>query len=252
MNGRQEPGDVERRAEKTPDRVARRVLREIRDRKMAAGDRLPNEVSMAQEFGVGRASVREAMRILETHGLVQIKPGPRGGPVVRDADGVDFGRTMSMFFSHQGATYREVIEARLAFEPMQARLAAERLTDEGARLLQEAAEKGWQSLDAPDEVWVETSHAFHETISRISSNRVLEMWTGGLLAVEASYLAHAVKREFRPYTLHAHDKLVAAIVERDGARAERLSAEHMQSVVRDIERAYGDEMDHVIDWLNLD
>ena len=95
---------------------------------MVAGDRLPNEVSMAQEFGVGRASVREAMRILETHGLVQIKPGPRGGPVVRDANGVDLGRTMSMFFSHRGVTYREVIEARLAFEPMQARLAAERLT----------------------------------------------------------------------------------------------------------------------------
>jgi len=252
MTERPEPGDAERRTEKTPDRVARRVLREIRERKMGAGDRLPNEVSMAQEFGVGRASVREAMRILETHGLVQIKPGPRGGPVVRDANGVDFGRTMSMFFSHSGVTYREVIEARLAFEPMQARLAAERLTDDAATMLREVSEKGWQSLDASDEEWASSSRALHQAISHISANRVLELWLGGLLAVEESYLAHTVKREFRPHTLHAHDKIVAAIIQRDGDLAERLSAEHMRSLVHEIERAYTDEMGHVIDWLNLD
>lgn len=252
MTERPEPGDAERRTEKTPDRVARRVLREIRERKMGAGDRLPNEVSMAQEFGVGRASVREAMRILETHGLVQIKPGPRGGPVVRQANGVDFGRSMSMFFSHSGVTYREVIEARLAFEPMQARLAAERLTDEAAQLLQGTTEQGWRSLDAPDEVWTDSSRAFHQVIAKISDNRALELWLGGLLAVEASYLAHSVKREFRPYTLHDHDKIAAAILARDGAAAERLSAEHMRSIVHEIERAYSDEMGHVIDWLNLD
>jgi DNA-binding FadR family transcriptional regulator len=159
---------------------------------------------------------------------------------------------MSMFFSHRGVTYREVIEARLAFEPMQARLAAERLTDEAAQLVHEAAETGWQSLDAPDDVWVDGSRAFHQTIAQISCNRVLELWMGGMLAVEASYLAHAVKREFRPHTLHAHDKIVTAIVQRDGARAEELSREHMQVLVRDIERAYADEMGHVIDWLNLD
>jgi DNA-binding FadR family transcriptional regulator len=243
---------VAARSEKTPDRIARRVLREIRDRKMAAGERLPNEVTMAQEFGVGRASIREALRILETHGLVQIKAGPRGGPVVRQANGVDFGRTMSMFFSHRGATYREVIEARLAFEPMQARLAAERLTDDGLVLLHHVAEIGWQSLDASDEVWVDSSRGVHRTISALSGNRVLELALGGLLAVEASYVAHAVQRKYRPYTLHAHDKIINAIIQRDGDRAEELSRAHMQALVRDIERAYAAEMDHVIEWLNLD
>ena len=70
--------------------------------------------------------------------------------------------------------------------------------------------------------------------------------------MEESYLAHTVQREFRPHTLHAHDQIAAAILQRDGARAERLSAEHMRSLVQEIERAYTDEMGHVIDWLNLD
>jgi len=240
------------RAAKTPDRVARQVLDKIRQRNLVPGDRLPNEVSMAQEFGVGRASVREALRILETQGLVQIRPGPRGGPVVRAADGVDFGRSMSMFFSQRGATYREVIEARLAIEPLQARLAAERLTDDSAKSLQEAAESGWQMLDASDQEWADSSRAVHRAIAQASGNRVLDLALGGLLAMEASYLSHTVKREFRPHTLHAHDKLVAAIVARDADRAAELAHAHIQALVRDIARAYPNEMDHVIEWLNFD
>ena len=72
---------------------------------------------------------------------------------------------------------------------------------------------------------------------------------GGLLAVEASYLAHTVKREFRPHTLHAHDQIVAAIIQRDGASCRAAVRRDMRSLVRDIEHAYTDEMGHVIDWL---
>ncbi len=70
------------RAEKVPELVARTILREIVQQGLSAGDRLPPEATMLAHFGVGRGSLREGLRILEIHGLIKIKPGPQGGPVV--------------------------------------------------------------------------------------------------------------------------------------------------------------------------
>ena len=72
------------RTDKIPDILARRILRAIVDGRLEAGARLPAEAEMLASFGVGRASLREALRILETHGLIRIKSGPRGGPVVTE------------------------------------------------------------------------------------------------------------------------------------------------------------------------
>ena len=86
----------------------------------------------SERYGVGRASLREALRILEVHGLIKIKPGPGGGPMVDQVDSRDFGRTTSFFFQVLGATIGDLLEARTVIEPMMARLAAQRMTPENA------------------------------------------------------------------------------------------------------------------------
>jgi DNA-binding GntR family transcriptional regulator len=53
---------------------------------------------MLRRYQVARASLREALRILETHGLIRIKPGPGGGPVVSNGSTADFGRMATLFF----------------------------------------------------------------------------------------------------------------------------------------------------------
>jgi len=68
------------------------ILSDIVDRELAPGAKLAPQAEMLEEFQVGRASLREALRILETHGLITIKPGPGGGPVVSGVHGADFGR----------------------------------------------------------------------------------------------------------------------------------------------------------------
>src|SRR2546427_3271835 len=102
-----EPGDLERarndawlgmeRTEKIPEIVARRILKQITQSGMVAGDRLPSEAEMLAQLGIGRASLREALRILETHGIIRIKPGPRGGPRVTDMSPSDFGQTVTVY-----------------------------------------------------------------------------------------------------------------------------------------------------------
>ena len=81
---------------------------------------------MMAEYGVGRGTLREALRILEVNGLIASRPGPGGGPVVMEASTHDFGRMASLFFNARGVTLRDLMEARLIMEPIAARLAAER------------------------------------------------------------------------------------------------------------------------------
>ena len=73
-----------RRAVKVAESVAREILHDIADRQLPPGATLPSEAEMVETFNVARASLREALRILEVYGLIRIKPGPGGGPVVAD------------------------------------------------------------------------------------------------------------------------------------------------------------------------
>ena len=115
-----------KRGSKIAEAVAREILTRICKGGLAPGSQLPGEAQMLADYHVGRGSLREALRILEVHGIIKIKAGPGGGPVVVGTTTNDFGRMATMFFQAGGMTFREVIDARLVLEPLMARLAAER------------------------------------------------------------------------------------------------------------------------------
>src|SRR3954454_19262155 len=114
-----------KRGAKIAEYLAQAIVHEIVSRKLAPGTLLPSEAQMIEDYGVGRGSLREALRILEVQGIIALKPGPNGGPVVEETDVRDFGRMSSLFFHLNGATFNQLLEARLALEPLMVRLAAE-------------------------------------------------------------------------------------------------------------------------------
>src|SRR5947209_1787797 len=113
-----------RRTEKVAAVLARQIVRDIADRKLPPGTPLEPEGAMVERYQISRASLREALRILETQGLIAIKPGPGGGPIVSDVDSRDFGRMSTLYYQVLGVRFREVVEARLIIEPVMAKLAA--------------------------------------------------------------------------------------------------------------------------------
>src|SRR5262245_26288531 len=74
--------DFNRRPLKTSEIVALEIVRDIVAQGLAAGDRLPLEAQMLVQYRVSRSSLREALRLLETQGLIAIRPGPGAGTVV--------------------------------------------------------------------------------------------------------------------------------------------------------------------------
>lgn len=90
---------------------------------------------MSAKYGVGRGTVREALRMLEVQGLITIKSGPGGGPVVTGCSPRRLGASAAMHLQVEGVTLGSVADARLTFEPFFARHAAQHASQGGRRRL---------------------------------------------------------------------------------------------------------------------
>ena len=112
------------RTVKASERVAQDIVRDIVRRGLETGDRLPLEAAMVEEYGVSRTSLREALRLLEMQGLISLKPGPGGGPVVGTVEPSHLARTAALYFHLGAATYDDLMRAQVLMESSCARLAA--------------------------------------------------------------------------------------------------------------------------------
>jgi DNA-binding FadR family transcriptional regulator len=237
------------RAEKVPEIVARKVLHDIVQQGLVAGDRLPPEAAMLARFGVGRASLREALRILEIQGLIRIKPGPQGGPVVTEPTAEDFGETMTLYLHRTQATFSQLVEARSVIEPMMARLAAERMTDELAERIRDAQASGWASLEGHSDQWSAASEEFHVALAGATGNKVLDLYAGGLVAIERNRLEPLFTNiDDRKKTLRVHDRIAEALVSGDADKAEELTRKHMIANRKTWQQSFGYQMAEVIEW----
>src|SRR3546814_360135 len=112
------------RAPKAADVTASRIVDDILKGSVRVGDKLPTEPEMLERYEVSRESLREALRLLEIQGIVDIKRGPGGGPFVAPLNSGYLARTSSLYFHLSGATYSELLDTWAALEPTLAERAA--------------------------------------------------------------------------------------------------------------------------------
>ena len=79
---------------------------------------------MVEQYDVSRASLREALRLLEVQGLIRLKPGPGGGPVVGSVKASHLARTATLYFHLDASTYGQLMATQVLLEPLCAQLAA--------------------------------------------------------------------------------------------------------------------------------
>ncbi len=238
-----------RRGKKVAEVLAREILKSASRRGLKPGSRLEPESEMIESLGVGRASLREALRILEVQGLLTIRPGPGGGPVLAQASGRDYGRTSTLYFMASGATYREVIEARVSMMGLTARLAAERATPEGAERLRWAIETTKQAFELEDRAWALTASGFYSTIAELCQNRVVALFCLALMSIYVEHLPPmGLSPEHRRQIIAVHERIAKAVGRADGRTAERVMTEHLLEFADEVSRAYPAFMDEVVDW----
>ncbi len=161
---------IERR--KVYAQIAERLLAQIGAGHLRPGDPLPTERQLTQSFRVGRSSVREALRILESQGL--IKPVESGSFVVADAS-TPLHHSLDLLLALQGGTLRELFEVRKILEAESAALAATRRTESEMSAMADAIEEMEESLQA-QERYIEADLRFHLTIAAATRNRMTRIW----------------------------------------------------------------------------
>jgi GntR family transcriptional regulator, transcriptional repressor for pyruvate dehydrogenase complex len=236
------------RSGKISETIARDILDDIVQRKLPPGTMLASEAVMLDRYGVGRASLREALRILEIYGLIKIKPGPRGGPVVAEVTSADLGRSATFFFHAIGATFADLLSARLTIEPMMARLAATNLTAAGAEELKRAVEDHERDATKPSSSWGRTSAGFHVIVNGLSGNKVLDMLGRALLDIHAERIQTEFPVSGRGDVSRAHQRIAQAILDGDADAAEQRMRRHVQAQITNVRQTRPEMLDELIDW----
>jgi DNA-binding FadR family transcriptional regulator len=236
------------RTGKVSESVAREILQDIHRRGLTPGTTLAGEGAMVERFGVGRGSVREALRILEVNGLVRLKPGPGGGPVIAPFDPGNFGRMMTLHLQSIGATYRQLLEARVEYETILARKAADQRGDEPGQIVREALD-GPRNDVAADHSYASATGGFHRAVGRASGNPVVALAADSIYSIWSIRVTEVLyPPESRQHVLDAHEAIARAIEKHDAKRAERLMQQHMREYADYCAERYPARMDDLVDW----
>lgn len=155
-------------------RLARDLRRDIVTGDLAVGTRLAAEPELQEQFGVSRATLRSAFRILEAEGLMRIHRGARGGAEVTHPTADAAARYFGLVLQSKGTGLEDFAYARMVLEPHAAALAAERATTQDVARLREALDLEAKALASGDiEFFLAATVAFHGLVAEIGGSSTL-------------------------------------------------------------------------------
>ena len=212
--------------------VEERIRELIDSKKYTEGMKLPTENELCQSMNVGRGTVREALRLLQAKGLVEIKPG-RGAFVAEDKT-VDTNPVVWLVQNEK--ELRDAIEVRNALEPVAARKMAETASEAALRRLKKIHADFLAAVKAGDTVQIaELDELFHGLIVRESGNQLLNEINVHLIQGMHTFRnkTFTVPENVRN-AVEPHTRILNAITGRDGNAAEQEMRKHLKMVNEDL------------------
>ena len=217
------------------------VLRErIMRGELKDGDALPAQDELLHEFQVSRPSLREALGILESEGLITVQRGNRGGAVVHVPTAAGAAYMIGLVMQHREVPYDDVGEALKRIEPVCAALCAAR----AELVLPKLRRIHEQTLAAVDDEveFTRVTRAFHEELVQSCGNQTLILIAGALESLwagqeqEWAARAHAAGDfpgvERRATGVRAHERIMRLIEEGDAERLETFARRHLENTMR--------------------
>ncbi len=213
------------------ENVVAQIQRLIRTKKLCPGDRLPSERELATTLGIGRPSVREALRTLDSMGLVEVRSGQ--GAFLRNISLnpylASIRESLSFLLDVREETLLELWEVRQGLEEQIAPLAARRRKQEDIEKLRQLTDE-MRSRMASSEVFVRAGIAFHRTLVEAAGNAVLlTVWEAIAGLIEKSQ-RRIIGMPGQPHeALSKHEALLGAVEAGDAPRAQDAMREHMET-----------------------
>lgn len=218
---------------KASDVLARELRERILSGELAEGTTLPAERELVKQTQMSRATVREALRILEVQNLVRVKVGRAGGAVVQRPTTKSMASSVSMLIRGQQIKLADLMETREALEPFCAELAARKRTDDDLAVL-DRANDNIADPDADLTAFLQANLDWHVGVARASHNELL---IGFMTALsQAIYTgtenAAFIDENVRAVTARAHRSITAAIRSGDAETANRRMRRHVHTYAK--------------------
>lgn len=228
--------------------VAQRIVRDAVRDNLHPGDLLLPEKTMLEKYQTGRGTLREALRLLEFQGVISLKPGPRGGPVLQSPNASHLASTLVLLMQLKAAPFRTIVEVRSAMEPMISSLAAERMDDESLDSLNDTILQMRAEID-DQHSFLDANKRFHDIIAWSSGNTLfgyivdslLGIMDGALIGID--YPAHR-----RSAILKAHEEIYEALKARDPKLSEERMRQHIEAYEQYAERKFPQVLKQTIPW----
>jgi GntR family transcriptional regulator, transcriptional repressor for pyruvate dehydrogenase complex len=222
------------------EQVAQQLLERIIAAKLKPGSSFATEAELLSQFNVSRPTMRESLKLLEAQGVLDLRPGPGGGIIVREPSTELLAHGLSVFLRLHEVPFVTVIKAREVIEPALAYEAAvngsEAHFDELAASIVRMKALNAQS---DQQAFLEENRVFHSVIARAGGNKVLEVFWDTI-----SILAHGEHHGIRysvgnqAHVIRAHERILAACRRRDGKAAAAAMEGHVSGLEHLVRQRY--------------
>jgi len=215
--------------ERTIDRIGKIIREYIIQHKLETGMELPAERKLAEQLGVSRFTLREALRVAKTQGLIEIVPGRK--PRVAEPSGAAAANVISLSMQRGGVDLMELTEARMGLECQIARLAAVRAGPEELTALRENLAQMEQQRDVA--ACVELDMEFHRILLEASKNKAFAIMLNPLTQLLYESRTKTMQSDIT-HALVGHRMILAAMEKGDAKEAVQAMEEHMLMTIQDL------------------
>ncbi|WP_343210512.1 FadR/GntR family transcriptional regulator [Anaerolentibacter hominis] len=226
--------DVISKPQPLPLQAAQRIKEMIVKNGMKPGDRLPTEVEFSKQLGLGRSTIREAMKYLRAENVITITQGK--GTFVSDYTGM-VDDPLGLSFLPQDSLIEDLYETRIVLEQQITRLAAERATTEDIEELEQIVSRMVKAA-VNDLSAMNMDIEFHNCVARCCKNQVLQRIMPIIVqAIEKSHLLTKDMTDSYESSLKDHVDILDAIRRHDTSKARFLSEKHVRDAIESIRRS---------------
>ncbi len=218
-----------------PEMVVEQMLKKISNGEIATGSRLPSQRDLAQSFGVGRSSIREALNALAVMGYLDVQQG-RGTFIARELPGTDHS-TAKLKMALKAGSLLDLIELRETLECRAVELAAERIETrhfsqlrQSLRDMEESAEDYQRFLKADLQ--------FHTALAEATGNRIfsemLQFLLEKVVAHHEKFKTSLLSPAYRSHSIDTFKQMLACLEREDGRGAAEWMREHLNAIRREL------------------
>ena len=227
------------------------IKQSIIEERFKPGEKLPSERELVEQFQVSRVTVREALRNLQSSGLITIRRGIKAGAYVAEPNADQITESLSTLMGLGRIDYSHLIDARLYIEPRAAEIAARHRTAEDIQRLGDLLDRAGQMVDQSRKDSRLLNVSFHCEVAKISANPIIVFITD---SITQSYSALIIEKTHTKLERSAietfiggHRAILDAIIRQDTADAYEKTRQHLLETYVTYSRVAPDECTRDID-----